>query len=147
MKNLTSRFLALALAASFVFCLAGCSKADLTLLNEKTVAMLDLSVERDTEGRFSMIYPGVTDIESYRSTAEMMDEYFPITSGYTWKRLEWHITTDLSKSSKFYDGLYQVVFDENVFYLYATWRADRDGEGFTNFQIVNEAEWEAAQNK
>ena len=146
MNSLIKRVLAIILAVSTVFCLVGCVEADPTLLNEKVTAMIDLSVEHDAVTRYSMLYPGVTDADTYLSTVELIDDYFPVTAGYTWELQQWNITKGTKNSVEIYDGQYKVEFDGRVFFIIATWRSDSDGEGFTRFQIVSEEDQIAAKN-
>ena len=147
MNMMKRRIITIILAALIVFCFTGCTIANPTVLNEKMVAMLDLSVQRDTESRFALLYPGVTDEDTYRSTAQQIDEYFPVTEGYTWELQQWHITKSITISSVVYEGQYKVGFDGKVFYLLVIWRSDSGGEGFTKFQVISEEEWVAANNK
>ena len=145
-KSLTRRSLAIILAVSAVFCLAGCARVDPTFLNEKVTAMIDLCIEHDTPSRYSMLYPGVTDMEAYQNTAELTDQYFPVTTGYTWRLQQWKVTKSVNRSNVLYEGQYQVEFEGKVFYIYAVWRSDSNGEGFTRFQIIDEKDWTAEQN-
>lgn len=147
MKNLKRRVLSIFLVALITICLVGCAKSDLGLLNEKVVAMIDLSVEHNSENGFSMLYPGVTDIATYRSTAKMIDDYFPVTADYTWELQQWNVMKGIgSNPTVIYKGQYKVEFDGKVFYIYVTWQSDSDGEGFTQFQIVSEEDLNAAKN-
>ena len=145
MRNLLRRFLASMLVVLLVFCIVGCTKADRNLLNEKVTAMIDLIIKHDTEAMYSMLYPGAMDVETYLSTAELIDDYFPVTVGYTWNLQQLNVRKGVNEPYKIYDGQYKVEFDEKVFYIVATWRSDSDGEGFMRFQILNEEDWVAAQ--
>ncbi len=148
MRSWTKRVFALLLAAIYVICLAACSsKAEPTLLNEKVTAMIDLDASHDAEGAYAMLYPGVTDRETFCSTAEKMYEYFPVTAGYSWKLGQWEYTKGLSNGSEVYEGQYEVSFDERVFLIHAVWRSDEGGSGFTRFQVVSREDWLAAQSK
>ncbi|MBO7375579.1 MAG: hypothetical protein J6V01_00645 [Clostridia bacterium] len=146
MKSSTVRFFAVLSVVLIAFCLAGCAKADPKLLSEKVTEMIDLSVARDTDARFSMLYPGVTDADTYRSTAEQIDNYFPVTAGYTLELQEWYFTKGLINENETYEGEYKVEFDGKVFYVAVTWYHDSAGEGFTRFRVVSEEELNAARN-
>ena len=145
MKSLIKRFLLIILAASIGICLTGCVDADPTLLNEKVTTMIALSIEHDTESRYSMLYPGVIDVDTYRSTAKMIDEYFPVTANYTWELQQWNATKGLGNPVEIYDGQYKISFDGKTFYAYVVWRSDSGGDGFTRFQIVSEEDQIAAK--
>ena len=147
MKPLTKRTLSVLLAVVCIACLAACSKADPALLTEKVTAMLDLDVARDAEGGYAMLYPGMTDRDTYLATADQIYAYFPVTAGYTCKLGQWNYTKALGSGAEVYEGLYDVSFDEQVFLIYAVWRSDKDGAGFTKFQIVSEEDYLAAQSK
>ena len=146
-NSLLLRTLAVILAVCLAACLAGCAKGDPELLNEKVVKLLDLDAARDTETAYSMLYPGVTDLEAYRTSAEKIYEYFPVSADYTWELLEWNVTKSITNSNEIYDGRYKVTFDGQVFYVYAVWRSDPNGSGFTRCQVVSEADWLANQKK
>ncbi len=144
MKTYSKRFLAIISVVLIAFCLAGCAKADPKLLDEKVAEMIDLSVARDIDARYSMLYPGVTDAETYRSTAEQIDSYFPVTAGYTLDLQEWYYTKGLTDGSETYEGKYKAEFDGKVFFIVVTWYHNADGEGFTRFRIVSEEDMNAA---
>ena len=135
------------LSVLLVSCLAGCTIANPSLLNEKVVAMIDYTVQQDTENGYAMLYPGVSDADTYRSTAKQIYEYFPVTAGYTWELQQWHITQGINNSASVYEGQYKVEFDGKLFYVIAIWRSDSDEEGFTRFQVASEEDWNAANSK
>lgn len=147
MRALTKRIVATLLAAVFAICLVACFKADPALLNEKVTEMIDLDVAHDAKGGYAMLYPGVTDQETFCSTADKIYEYFPVTAGYSWKLGQWHYTKGLSNGSEVYEGQYEVSFDGRVFLIYAVWQSDEGGSGFIKFQIVSQEDWLAAQSK
>ena len=146
-KYIMKRILAIILAVSIVSCLAGCSKVTPSLLTEKVTEMIDLSVDRDTESRYALLYPDVTDIDTYRITTEMIDDYFPVTEGYTLELQQWNITKGVNNKTEIHEGEYKAEFDGNVFYINAVWRSDSDGEGFVRFWVVSEEEWNDAQKQ
>ena len=114
------------------------------LLNSKVVELLDCDVARDPDGAFALLYPDVTDIDTFKETAELIYEYFPITEGYTWELLQW----DNYKSSNhdnFMTGKYKVEFDDTLYYIFVTWRYDDEAEGFTQYRVISEKDYEDAQ--
>ncbi len=147
MKRSVLFLLAAFLVLSSVVCLTGCAKrSSATTLKEKVVAMIDCDVAQDTEGAYALLYPGVMDFETYRTTAEQIYEYFPVTAGYTCQMQAWNATNTIgAHAAKTYEGRYKVEFDEKTFYILVTWRSDKNGSGFTGFQILNEADWLASQ--
>ena len=145
MKLLTKRFIALLLAAVCLLCLAACTKKEPTLLNEKVTAMIDCDVAHDPETGYALLYPGVTDHETFIATAEKMYAYFPVTAGYTWKLGRWNYTKAMSSGKEVYEGEYEVTFDDRTFLVYAVWRSDEGGVGFTRFQVVSQEDYLAAQ--
>ena len=145
MKTLTKRILALLLAAMCLLCLAACAKKEPTFLNEKVTAMIDCDVAHDPVGGFALLYPGVTDLETFTATAEQMYAYFPVTAGYTWKLGRWNYTKAMSSGNEVYEGEYEVTFDGRTVLIYAVWRSDEGGAGFTRFQVVSQEDYLAAQ--
>ncbi len=147
MKGLKRCILVLLLAVACVACLAACSKKEPALLNEKVVEMIDLDVTRDAEGGFAMLYPGVTDKETFCATADQVYAYFPVTAGYSWKLGQWNYIQRLSDKAEVYEGQYEISFDGRVFLIFAVWQTDASGSGFTRFQIVSQEDYLAAQSK
>ena len=145
MKTQMKRIIALLLAAWCLACLAACASKEPTLLNEQVTAMIDCDVVHDAEGGFALLYPGVTDRETYLATAEKMYAYFPVTAGYAWKLGRWNYTKAMSSGDEVYEGEYEVIFDGRTFLIYAVWRSDEGGAGFTRFQVVSQEDYLAAQ--
>ncbi len=155
MKKRMKRVLAVLLAAAVLAGLAGCgskkapapdpSAAEPTLLNEKLTEMLDRDAARDADGAYALIYPGFAEPESFRTAEKSLYEYFPVTAGYTWEVIEWNTTKGPVEGSEITEGHYWVEFDGKGFHVYATWRADQDKGGFTEFRVVSQEDWAAEQ--
>ena len=146
MKKRIVTVAAMLLAAACIVCLWGCAAGSPELLDEKVGAMIDADAARDAERSFSMIYPGAADREAYDAAAEAIFGYFPVTADYSAERQQWNVSKGLFGGSEVYNGQYRVEFGERVFYIYAVWRSDKNGSGFTQFQIVSEEDMLAAQS-
>ena len=151
MKRTAMIFLLIVLltaAILLIFGLPGCSAPDPTLLNEKVVEMIDRDAAHDPEGAYAMLYPGVTDRETFLSTIEWIYEYFPVTEGYTWELEQWNSTKQLAGGDLVtQNGIYRVEFEGRTFHVVAVWRSDENGSGFTRFQVINEEDWATVQNQ
>jgi hypothetical protein len=155
MKNRMRHILAALLAVVLAVGTAGCGSkeppapdpavSEPVLLNEKLVEMLELYAARDPDGGYTLIYPGVTDLATQRAAAEAAYEYFPVTAGYTWDVIEWSAYKGPVEGSEITEGHYWVESDGKGFHVYATWRADSDRSGFTEFQVVSQEDWAAGQ--
>lgn len=147
MKRALRQLIMIVLIAAFVFCMAGCGSAKSGLLDEKVSGMVDCFAARDADGAYSLIYPGITDIENYRTGLEELYEYFPVAPGYTLERQNFSSKKTLGSGSEILEGQYQVEFSGSIFYIVAAWRSDSDGSGFTTFYAFNEEDWAKAQKK
>ena len=102
MNKKTNRIISLFLVILLVFCLGGCApkgnsgssilnNEKVQLLNEKFVELIDCDVAHDSESAYALLYPGVTDSETFNETAQSMYVYFPVTEDYTWELVNWDI--------------------------------------------------------
>ena len=138
MNSLLKRTIVVLLLVSMAFCAAGCKSTD--VLDEKVVAMIDCNVAHEPESGYDLLYPGVQDREEYIAAFDKIDEYFPVTAGYTWVRQKTTVTKG-SDSYEIIEGQYKIEFDGQVFHIYAAWRSDLKGSGFVVFRIFNEDDW------
>ena len=116
------------------------SDEDVKQLKGKVAEMIDHIAARDYERAYSMLYPGVTDKETFDFVAEQIHEYFPVTEGYTLEIVQWDKYTGSNIDNNFIQAQYKVEFDESVFYIGVNWRYNDEGNGFTQFLVVNEEE-------
>ena len=149
MKSYMKHLFAILLIVSIAFSLGGCSKSvDSGALDEKVKEMIDCYAAHDMSGQYSMIYPGIIDQDEYKSVAEELYEYFPVTSGYTLELQQFRATKRVGSSSQnILEGQYKVEFEGKIFYIAVSWQSDKEASGFTAFRAVNEEEWNAAQKK
>ena len=119
--------------------LAGCGAISSDALDARVRQMLDLDVKGDCEASYALLYPGVTDEETYRETFAQILEYFPITEGYTMTMEHYGRTKRIgTDAGTFEDGQYKVEFDGQVFHVYVDYKSDKQGSGFTMFRIVSQ---------
>ena len=158
MNNKTNRIISLFLVILLVFCLGGCApkgnsgssilnNEKVQLLNEKFVELIDCDVAHDSESAYALLYPGVTDSETFNETAQSIYVYFPVTEDYTWELLNWDIyigktIVGKKEASNYMTGQYKIEFGENVYYAFVTWRYDSEAEGFTQFRIISEKDYQ-----
>ena len=164
-ETLTKRLISLLLVVFCTFCLGGCAvrfyadgkmpvkiisnNENVQLLNSKVSELIDCDVARDSESAYSLLYPEVTDSETFSETAKLIYDYFPVTEGYTMELLQWdrYVGTGKNADESFMSGQYKIEFDGNLFYAFVTWRRDSEGEGFTQFRVINEEDYKEMQKK
>jgi len=133
------RATAVLLLLALVFSLSGCAGIDTDAMEQRVRAMLDCDVAGDVEGSFELLYPGVTDEESYRKTFQQIQEYFPITEGYTLNLEKFNVTKQVGTQSRTVEtAQYRVEFDGQVFYVYTEYVSDKLSSGFAVFRIVSQ---------
>ena len=119
--------------------LAGCGAISSDALDARVRQMLDLDVKGDCEASYALLYPGVTDEETYRKTFAQILEYFPITEGYTMTLEHYGRTKRIgTDAGTFEDGQYKVEFDGHVFHVFVDYKSNKQGSGFTMFRIVSQ---------
>ena len=131
--------LCLAAVLLIALLLTGCSAISSDSLDAHVRQMLDLDVKGDCEASYALLYPGVTDEETYKETFAQILEYFPITEGYTMTMEHYGRTKRIGSDAGTYeDGQYKVEFDGQVFHAFVEYRSDKQGSGFTMFRIVSQ---------
>ena len=134
-KNL----LCLAAVLLLALLLTGCSAISSDALDTRVRQMLDLDVKGDCEASYALLYPGVTDEETYKKTFAQILEYFPITEGYTMTMEHYGRTKRIgTDAGTLEDGQYKVEFDGQVFHAYVEYVTNKQGSGFTVFRIVSQ---------
>ena len=119
--------------------LSGCAGISSDALDARVRQMLDLEVKGDCEASYALLYPGVTDEDTYKETFAQILEYFPITEGYTMTMEHYGRTKRIGTDAGIYeDGQYKVEFDGQVFHAFVEYRSNRQGSGFTMFRIVSQ---------
>ena len=119
--------------------LTGCGAISSGALDARVRQMLDLDVKGDCDASYALLYPGVTDEETYRETFTQILEYFPVTEGYTMTLEHYGRTKRIgTDAGTFEDGQYKVEFDGQVFHAFVEYRSDKQGSGFTMFRIVSQ---------
>lgn len=119
--------------------LTGCSAISSDALDARVRQMLDLEVKGDCDASYALLYPGVTDEDTYRETFTQILEYFPITEGYTITLEHYGKTKRIGTDAGTYeDGQYKVEFDGQVFHAFVEYRSNKQGSGFTMFRIVSQ---------
>lgn len=138
-QKLGIRVTAALLLLVLAFSLAGCAGIDTDAMEQRVRAMLDCDVTGDVEGSFALLYPGVTDEENYRKTFQQIQEYFPITEGYTLSLEKYNVTKQVGTQSRTVEtAQYRVEFDGQVFYVNTEYVSDKLSSGFTVFRIVSQ---------
>lgn len=131
--------LCVAAALVLALLLTGCAAISSDALDAHVRQMLDLDVKGDCEASYALLYPGVTDEETYRETFAQILEYFPISEGYTMTLEHYGKTKRIGTDAGTYeDGQYKVEFDGQVFHAYVEYRSNKQGSGFTMFRIVSQ---------
>ena len=140
MKSINRKVLfCLAAALVLAVTLSGCAAISSDDLDAHVRQMLDLDVKGDAEASYALLYPGVTDEETYKETFAQILEYFPITEGYTITLEHYGRTKRIGSDAGTYeDGQYKVEFDGQVFHAYVEYRSNKQGSGFTMFRIVSQ---------
>ena len=123
----------------------GCTKRDPSFLNGKVAEMIDCDVVHDEEHAYALLYPGVTDHDTFASTAESIYEYFPVTADYELTLTAWDFRTGIGNGNEVLKGQYRVEFDGKAFIVTATWLSDEGGSGFTEFRVASEEDLNSAQ--
>jgi len=119
--------------------LTGCAGISSNALDARVRQMLDLEVKGDCDASYALLYPGVTDEDTYRETFAQILEYFPITEGYTMTMEHYGRTKRIGTDAGIYeDGQYKVEFDGQVFHAFVEYRSNKQGSGFTMFRIVSQ---------
>ena len=119
--------------------LVGCAGISSDALDARVQQMLDLDVKGDCEASYALLYPGVTDEETYRKTFAQILEYFPVTEGYTMTMEHYGRTKRIgTDAGTLEDGQYKVEFDGQVFHAYVEYVTNKQGSGFTLFRIVSQ---------
>lgn len=119
--------------------LTGCAGISSDALDARVRQMLDLEVKGDCDASYALLYPGVTDEDTYRETFAQILEYFPITEGYTVTMEHYGRTKRVgTDAGTFEDGQYKVEFDGQVFHAFVEYRSNKQGSGFTMFRIVSQ---------
>ena len=156
----TKHILSLFLAIFIAFCLGGCASTGnngtngltlgnekVQLVNEKVVELINYDIAHDSEGAYSLLYPGTTDSETFDQTAQSVYVYFPVTEDYTWELVNWDSyvgKTIIGKKidNNFIKAQYKIEFGDNLYYVFVTWRYDSEAEGFTQFQIISDKDYQ-----
>jgi len=131
--------LCLATVLLLALLLTGCAGISSDALDARVRQMLDLNVKGDCDASYALLYPGVTDEDTYRETFAQILEYFPITEGYTVTMEHYGRTKRVgTDAGTFEDGQYKVEFDGQVFHAFVEYRSNKQGSGFTMFRIVSQ---------
>ena len=121
--------------------LTGCGAVSSDALDAHVREMLDLDVKGDCEASYALLYPGLTDEETYKKTFAQILEYFPVTEGYTMTMEHYGRTKRIgTDAGTVEDGQYKVEFDGQVFHAYVEYVTNKQGSGFTVFRIVSQQE-------
>ena len=119
--------------------LTGCSTISSDELDARVRQMLDLDAKGDCDASYALLYPGVTDEETYKETFAQILEYFPVTEDYTMTLEHYGKTTRIgTDAGTVEDGQYKVEFDGQVFHAYVEYVTNKQGSGFTMFRIVSQ---------
>ena len=131
--------LCLATVLLLALLLTGCAGISSDALDARVRQILDLNVKGDCDASYALLYPGVTDEDTYRETFAQILEYFPITEGYTVTMEHYGRTKRVgTDAGTFEDGQYKVEFDGQVFHAFVEYRSNKQGSGFTMFRIVSQ---------
>ncbi len=139
-KNTNRKILFCLAAVLLVFVLlAGCAAVNSDAMDAHVRQMLDLDVKGDAEASYALLYPGVTDEETYRNSFAQIQAYFPITEGYTMTLEHYGKTKQIGTDSGTYESAqYKVEFDGQVFHVYVDYKSNKQGSGFTMFRVVSQ---------
>lgn len=130
---------ALFLLLALTLTLAGCDLLKTEDMEQRVRAMLDRDVAGDREGSYALLFPGITDEETYREIFPQIQEYFPITEGYSLTLESYHITRQIGTSRRTVeDAEYRVSFDEQEFKIYVQYVTEAKRAGFTEFRVVSQ---------
>ncbi len=130
---------ALFLLLALTLMLAGCDMLKTEDMEQRVRAMLDRDVAGDREGSYALLFPGITDEDAYRESFPQIQEYFPITEGYSLTLESYHITKEIGTSRRTVeDAEYRVSFDEQEFKIYVQYVTEAKRAGFTEFRVVSQ---------
>ena len=130
---------ALFLLLALTLTLAGCDMLKTEDMEQRVRAMLDMDVAGDREGSYALLFPGITDEDAYRESFPQIQEYFPITEGYSLTLESYHITKEIGTSRRTVeDAEYRVSFDEQEFIIYVQYVTEAKRAGFTEFRVVSQ---------
>lgn len=124
----------------------GCKGLDPAPYNEKVRELLSFFVERDGDRAYSLLYPDSMDKQEFEGFCADVYEYFPITEGYELDRITYDLTKSFTSSKAYFTAEYWVRFSGQAFHLAVAWVCDEGGDGFTRFNVLNEADYNSTQN-
>ena len=73
-RSILRRTGALFLLLTLTFALAGCAMLKTEDMDQRVRAMLDLDVAGDREGSYTLLFPGITDEETFREIRGLRDD-------------------------------------------------------------------------
>ena len=138
--------LCLLLSAAALLSAVGCVNLDPAPYEEKVRDLLSCFVNRDNESAYSMLYPDSMDKQEFEGFCEDIYSYFPITEGYELDRITYDLTKSFTSSKAYFTAEYWVRFSGQAFHLAVAWVCDEGGDGFTRFNVLNEADYNSTQN-
>lgn len=110
----------------------------------KVQQMLEYQKAGSVEDTYALIYPGIADSETYSDLFQRICEYCPLEDGFTIERTGYDVYNRVGSTPKSIVALSYTLMNNGTEYLIsATYQADEAGEGFTNFQIISRAEYNA----
>lgn len=143
--------LLIVLTMALLFALSACSGKNDTALptaEEKVQQMLECQKQGDAAGAYALLYPGIVDLETYTGVFQQICEYCPLTDGFTTERTGYDVFNRVGSSPKAIVNLsYTLVNDGTEYLISAAYQTDSEGEGFTRFQLISRADYDAAANQ
>ena len=139
LKSILRRTGTLILLLALSLTMAGCDMLKTDAMEQRVRAMLDTVAAGDREGSYALLFPGITDEETYQEAFQQMQAYFPIAEGYFLTLENYHITRWIGARFQIVeDAEYQVRFDEQEFRIYVQHVTEVKRAGFTEFRVVSQ---------
>ena len=125
------------LLLSLLLALCACGAPNTEALEQKTRAFLDCFAAGDEEGAYALFYPDAVDRESFHASFDGLHSTFPMTGDYSLSLGGYNETRYVGTRNQTVEtAQFQLENDGKQYRLTVVYQSDRDGEGFTNFEMV-----------
>ncbi len=126
-----------ALTLCLLLALCACGEIDTEALEQRTRAFVDCFAAGDEEGAYALFYPDAVDRDSFHASFDLLCSTFPMTGDYSLSLGGYNKTSYVgSRNEAVETAQFQMENDGKQYRITVTYQSDRDGEGFTNFEIT-----------
>ncbi len=141
----------LTLCLMSLFCACGLfpdSTEFATEADNKVKVYLDYMAEQNVDAMYDMLYPGTVERDSFEKINEQMAEYCPLTKDYQINRTSYNVHSQFgNEKRKTVQSVFDLTFDEKEYVLITVYTIAGEECGFTKFQVITRAEYEAANKQ